>query len=146
MESRGKTLFVDIDGTVFKHQKNGTGACFYPDMAKEYVLDGVVDAFNDWHSKGYRIILTTGRCESMRQRTEDQLRKVGLFWDMLLMGVGGGERILINDVADPEKPKAVAINVKRDGGLANINELYHEAKMRAGGFYHPVTQNKKFEI
>jgi ribonucleotide monophosphatase NagD (HAD superfamily) len=129
-ENRSKTLFIDIDGTIFKHQKNATGACFYHLGAKDKLLPGVLDKFNEWHSKGHRLILTTGRPESMRQITEDQLRMAGLFWDMLLMGIGAGERILINDFKD--YPKAIAINVPRDAGFEKINDLYHKAKVRAG--------------
>jgi hypothetical protein len=138
MESRGKTLFIDIDGTILKHQKDASGVV----LKRAEILKGVRAAFNGWCSKGYRLILTTGRNESMRSVTEQQLCECGLFWDLLIMGIGGGERILINDITDPEKPKAIAINVKRDEGFEDIDELYHEAKVKAGG----SNQNKRHEI
>lgn len=133
MESRGKTLFIDIDGTIFKHQGDATGACFYPFFAKDHLLPAVRYYFNEWSSKGYRLILTTGRNESMRGITEAQLREVGLFWDCLLMGIGGGERILINDISPRNnEPKAIALNLVRDSGFENIDAIYHEAKIKAG--------------
>lgn len=140
MESRGKTLFVDIDGTIFKHMGNATGACFDPvpfekgdpDVSPWYLLSAVCAVFNNWCSKGYRIILTTGRNESMREVTEKQLRYAGLFWDMLIMGIGGGERILINDMSTNNLPKAIAINVTRDEGFENIDTLYSKSRIAAG--------------
>lgn len=146
MESRGKTLFIDIDGTLLKHQKNASGVVlnrFNPE-----ILEGVREAFDRWSGKGYRLILTTGRGESMRTITEQQLTEVGLFWDVLLMGIGGGERILINDMAYPQQPKAVAINVERDAGFVNIDELYHEAKLAAGAQPKHINKNiiEKYEI
>lgn len=137
MESRGKTLFIDIDGTVLKHGGDGTGAVgmiFNGSFLNKpgVLLEGVRQAFNDWHGKGYRLILTTGRCESTREQTEAQLRGHGLFWDMLIMGVGGGQRILINDLKSDGSISAVAINVKRDSGFENINELYTTALKQMG--------------
>lgn len=145
-KSRGKTLIIDLDGTVFAHGKDGTGA-IYEEALKQprdnnrryvtkvaYLLDGVREAFNDWHGKGYRLILMTGRCESTRKETEEQLRMHGLFWDMLIMGIGGGQRVLINDWKFDENGhftaqsvKAVAINVIRDRGFQDINDQYTNA-------------------
>lgn len=134
MESRGKTLFIDIDGTIFTHQSDGSGANFAPTYAVSNLLDNVKYYFNLWHGKGYRLILTTGRTESMRERTEDQLRSAGLFWDTLLMGCGGGQRILINDISpvNPLQPKAIAINLPRNDGFTDINKLYNTAMKVAG--------------
>ena len=43
---------------------------------------------------------------------------MGIFYDQLVMGVGGGQRYLINDM-DPKKPgeRAISINLKRDKGI-----------------------------
>lgn len=134
MESRGKTLFIDIDGTILKHMGDATGACFDPSLVSipAFLLEGVLSSFNNWCSKGYRIILTTGRNESMRDITQRQLWRAGLFWDMLIMGIGGGERILINDISPNKLPKAIAINVVRNEGFKNIDTLYSRAKIAAG--------------
>ena len=73
------------------------------------------------YKKGYNIILTTGRKESLRQVTEKQLSDVGIFYDQLVMGLGGGVRVLINDLKeDSDMITAVAICVDRDKGISKI--------------------------
>jgi len=123
-KDRTVTLFIDIDGTILKHQKDATGAC---NAAYDEALPKVVQKFNDWSGKGYCIILTTARRESMRETTERQLRGVGLFWDHLIMGIGMGQRIVINDmkVIDGKNfPTAIGVNLVRDEGFVNIEKIY----------------------
>jgi FMN phosphatase YigB (HAD superfamily) len=117
--NKPKTVFCDIDGTLIPHCVDMTGIL----SSKPNILPGVLEKFNEWDSKGYKIILTTGRKESSREHTEQQLRELGLFWDYLLMGIGGGQRILINDIKPsyPDIPMAVAINLERDKGLGEVN-------------------------
>ena len=112
------TIFLDIDGTILKHwgsldnlMKNDT-----------VVLDGVKEKFHEWSLKDYKIILTTGRRESMRDFTEKQLANNNIFYDTLIMGIGRGRRVIIND----KKPLgltdsvAIAINVDRNVGLEGL--------------------------
>jgi hypothetical protein len=67
------------------------------------------------------IILTTGRKEGMRETTERQLREAGIVYDKLIMGIGGGTRVLINDLKpDREGDTAIAINLKRDIGVKDV--------------------------
>ena len=49
------------------------------------------------------IILTTGRKEGMRRITEQQLENAGIVYDRLIMGIGGGIRVLINDLKPHRK-------------------------------------------
>jgi hypothetical protein len=116
--SRPKTVICDLDGVVFVHRVNMTGIMF----EKAVLLPGAIEKFNEWDGLGYNIILMTGRHESSREATERELRASGLFWDQLVMGVGGGQRVLINDVKpyDPDQPTAVAINLKRGEGLGGV--------------------------
>jgi hypothetical protein len=118
-KTRAKTVFCDIDGCIFKHTGSMTGIML--DLA--IVLPGVIEKFNEWDGKGYNIVLTTGRKESSRAKTEKSLRDAGLFWDHLIMGLGGGPRVLINDIKpyDPNTPTATAINVVRDAGLGDVD-------------------------
>jgi histidinol phosphatase-like enzyme len=112
-----KTLFIDIDGTLFKHQRN-LSEMFIKNME---VLPGVIEKFNEWDAKGYKIILTTGRKECLRKITEEQLLKNGIFFDQLVMGLTRGERILINDIKpNNDMSVATAIQINRDEGLKNI--------------------------
>lgn len=113
-----KTLFVDIDGTLIKHTGNLTNEI----LMEPEILPGVIEKLNEWDGRGFKIILTTGRRESMRKITEDQLSKVGIFYDQLVMGVTRGERIIINDKKfDSDMTTARAIEVKRNEGLKNID-------------------------
>ena len=116
--NRPKTIICDIDGTLVEHMPPST-AC--NPNSKMTLLPGTLDKLLEWESKGYRIILLTGRKESMREVTENQLREVGIFYDLLVMGVGGGERFLINDCKPDGAQSAQAINLIRNKGIQDIN-------------------------
>lgn len=113
-----KTLFIDIDGTLIHHHN-------IPNMQSKLptiVLEGVRDKLIEWQGKGYKLILTTGRRESERKVTKQQLSDAGIQYDLLIMGINMGERVIINDVKeDSDEPTARAINVKRNEGFLNID-------------------------
>ncbi len=114
-----KTIFCDIDGTLLKH----TG-----DISKQHkingdviLLPGTLQKLKEWDKKGYRIILTTGRRESTRKRTEEQLLEAGIFYDLLIMGLSNGNRVLINDrKVDSVLDTAFGINIDRNVGIENV--------------------------
>jgi len=115
--NRVKTIFCDIDGTLIRHH----GDALKQLQSDPVLLDGVLEKFIEWDRKGYNIILTTGRKESARPRTEKQLEKVGLFYDQLIMGIGGGPRYLINDLKpNSEEATAQSINLKRNDGIKSV--------------------------
>lgn len=116
MDIRPKTIFCDIDGTLIRHNPPGG-------LNKNSVelLDGTIEKLQDWDKKGYNIILTTGRKESLRDLTEKQLSSVGIFYDKLIMGIGGGVRVLINDLKREETfETAIAINIIRNKGIKDV--------------------------
>jgi uncharacterized HAD superfamily protein len=118
MDKRPATIFCDIDGTLVKHSKPIEAQL--PNH-KLILLDGTLKKLLEWDKLGYNIILTTGRKESLRGVTEQQLEEAGIIYDLLIMGIGGGKRYLIND----RKPYgtedyAVAINLERNKGVKNI--------------------------
>jgi len=117
MDIRPKTIFCDIDGTLVKHAPPHIAST---NNHKMELLDGTLESLVEWDKKGYRIILTTGRKESLRKVTEHQLSEAGIFYDQLIMGIGGGERILINDCKDNGDQYASAINIKRNKGIKEI--------------------------
>ena len=85
-------------------------------------MDGVRDKFNEWDSQGHKIILCTARKESGREITEKHLKQLGLCWDYLIMGVGGGARVLINDKLNKmDNDRAISINVITNEGFEKIN-------------------------
>ena len=113
-----KTLFLDIDGTLLKHQHTITDVYLQP----AEVLPGVVEKINEWDSQGHTIILVTARKESTRELTEKQLRQFGLAWNHLIMGVGGGRRFLVNDkLNEGDINRAVGINVVTNEGFISTS-------------------------
>jgi len=114
MDTRPKTLIVDIDGTLIEH--NAPNLAADPTIPMK-VLPGAINKLLEWERQGCKIILLTGRKESMRKVTEQQLSEVGIFYDMLIMGVGGGPRYVINDKKPDGRNTAFAINVERNRGI-----------------------------
>lgn len=113
-----KTIFCDLDGTILKHCHKFSDL----NMIDPELLPGVNEKFNEWDSKGYKIILTTARKESARIMTESHLRCLGLCWDHLIMGVSSGVRVLINDkLKDEDKDRSVAINLITDSGFDSVD-------------------------
>uniref|UniRef100_A0A6H1ZLH8 Polynucleotide kinase n=1 Tax=viral metagenome TaxID=1070528 RepID=A0A6H1ZLH8_9ZZZZ len=118
MEKRPKTLFIDIDGTLLHHCGMGI---LQTQKKKPKLLPGVIKKFDEWDRRGDNIILVTGRRESERTVTEEQLHSVGIVYDYLIMGIGGGQRVLINDYKEDSKdPTALAICVERNKGIEKI--------------------------
>lgn len=116
MLAKPKTIFCDIDGTLVTHHGSLSEQMRHTD-----VLQGTLEKLHEWDSKGHNIILTSGRRESMRNITEFQLQRVGIFYDHLLLGLGGGQRVVINDLKpnDPS-PTARAICVPRNQGIEGV--------------------------
>jgi mannose-6-phosphate isomerase-like protein (cupin superfamily) len=113
-----KTVFCDIDGTLLTH----TG-----DITKNYydtapALPGVLDSIRAWDRSNYHIVLTTGRKESTRAATERQLANSGIVYDVLLMGLPNGDRVVINDrKTKGTRNTAYAVNVVRNNGLEKLD-------------------------
>jgi ribonucleotide monophosphatase NagD (HAD superfamily) len=118
MDPRPKTSICDIDGTLIHHNPPNVlgNESYVPEL-----LEGTIDKLNEWERNGYNIILLTGRKESMRRVTEKQLAQLGIYYDQLVMGVGGGPRYLINDYKPNGIESAFAINIGRNIGIKNIN-------------------------
>jgi histidinol phosphatase-like enzyme len=118
MESLPKTIFCDIDGTLVRHLNPS-------ELSKKNtqleLLDGTIEKLLEWEKKGYKIILTTGRKKSLRSVTEKQLSEIGIFYDELLMEIGGGERILINDNKKDGTITARCFNLERNKGIKAIS-------------------------
>jgi len=119
MANRRKTIFCDIDGTLIKH--------FPPSITAKNKhsikpLKGTLDKFLQWEREGHCIVLITARKECTRNQTEKQLANAGIFYDNLIMGIGSGERYLINDKKiDSDADTAFAINIARNQGIADVS-------------------------
>ena len=118
IKTKPKTIFCDLDGTILLHQHSYSEVC----SNEPQVLPGVVDKFDEWDSEGHKIVLVTARKESARNITEKALDKLGIPYDLLIMGITSGTRILINDVVDHSKPdRAKSVNVVTNSGFKDID-------------------------
>ena len=115
--TKNYTIFCDLDGTLWE-QGDPT------EMAKPgyqpKIIYGTVEKVREWDSKGYKIILTTGRKESLRDVTAKQLSYAGIVYDQLVMGIGGGTRVLINDLRSNGDQSAFVCQPARNEGIARI--------------------------
>lgn len=115
---KNSTFFVDIDGTLVKYRK-------FQELstAKLEPISEVIDFINKSFDNGSHIIITTARPESYRNYTINELNEIGVKYHQIVMGLGRGTRIVIND-KDPQKPeidRAVGVNLIRDLGFKNID-------------------------
>jgi|TARA_R110000787_G_scaffold51004_4_gene121111 hypothetical protein len=118
LNNRPKTIICDIDGTLVKHLSplETTKPGF-----KMELLSGTLEKLAEWDIKGYNIILISGRREGARKETEKQLSEVGIIYDKLILGVGGGVRVLLNDKKpDGTTETAIAYNLTRNEGVKHL--------------------------
>ena len=113
-----KTIFTDIDGALV-HQVNFEDL----DPFSSVALPGVVEKMTEWFKKGYHIVLTTARAESLRDDTIKEMDLLGIPFHQLVMGIGRAERILINNNSDkrPDEVRANGIIVQKNGGFNDVN-------------------------
>jgi hypothetical protein len=115
--TKNYSIFCDLDGTLWE-QGDPTEIAkpgYQPKM-----IHGTVEKIREWDSKGYKIILTTGRKESLRDVTVKQLSFAGIVYDQLIMGIGGGSRVLINDLRANGDKSAFIYQPKRNEGIGSI--------------------------
>ena len=97
-----KTIFCDLDGTLV-----------------EQPTDVTLLTSSDYELKllpGVKEFLHT--IDSKRSATIKQLERVGIWYDQLIMGFGGSERVLINNTKwDSDEDTAHAVTVKINQGL-----------------------------
>ena len=116
-EQNYKTIFSDIDGTLIEQVRFED---LNPNVAN--VLPGVREKMNEWYEEGHYIVLTTARPENLREVTVKQMENAGIRFHQLVMGIGREERILINNNSkgEPDRHRALAVPVLRDGGFDNL--------------------------
>lgn len=110
------TLFIDMDGVIVQH----SASHFPPYYGETGAIEENVEVLKKLRQTGkFQIIITTARHEKFRSVTVEQLKKLGLDYDHLLMGMQHCKRIIINDYGKSNPYKSCdAINLKR-----NSNEL-----------------------
>ena len=117
MMNKSKTIFCDLDGTLVKH--SNPILVQNPDLELE-VLPGTHEKLDEWDTKGYHIVITTGRKESTREATIKQLQRAGILYDQLIMGFGPAVRYLINDIKPNGDLTAYSINLDRNEGIGDL--------------------------
>ena len=110
-----KTIICDIDGTLLNYLHDRPLS--ERGKTDHVALPGTVERMRQWEVDGCRIIIITGRRESQRIRTVAELERVGIPYDMLLMGFADSGRVLINDVNSKGTVKAHAVSLPRDQGF-----------------------------
>ncbi len=110
-----KTWIIDLDGTIFRHN------AYLESSKREVPLPGVKDFFSKIPPEDF-IIIVTSRDSIYKESTEKSLTENGLRYNILLMGLPVGERILINDKKESGMKTAYAINIKRNVGLGEVLE------------------------
>ena len=114
---KASTIFCDLDGTIIKHLHSFSEVT----NVKPELLPGVREKFDEWDSKGHKIILVTARKESARELTESHLKMLGIPYDQLIMGAASGCRILINDKLFDNKERALSVNVTTNEGFKKVD-------------------------
>jgi uncharacterized HAD superfamily protein len=114
-----KTYFIDVDGTIVKHVSNDDldRTLENNKILEEVLLPGVHELWSAFEAND-KIIITTARKEAHRKITEAIFTSNNLRFDVMLMDLTSGQRILINDTPNLLEKKAIAINVKRDVGFS----------------------------
>jgi hypothetical protein len=110
---KNPTIFCDIDGTLFIY-RNFESLSTTPAV----VIDSVATYLRKEKVKGAVIVITTARPEYLRSFTEIEIQVNNIPFDQLVMGIGRGERILINDSDEGStEPRAIAYPLIRDKGF-----------------------------
>ena len=110
--SQYKTLFVDIDGCIVGASSN----YMKPFLGETQALKENIEALNNLYDSGkVTVVMTTARFEKYRELTENQLKREGLKYHKLIMGLPHAKRIVINDFAASNPyPSCEAINLPRN--------------------------------
>jgi ribonucleotide monophosphatase NagD (HAD superfamily) len=106
------TIFCDIDGTLFvyrKFDKMLTTPAELINSTAEYIREN--------HKQGNHIVFTTARPEELREFTMMELIHNDIPYNQIVMGIGRGTRILINDNEFEGENRAIAHSLKRDVGI-----------------------------
>lgn len=113
------TLFVDLDGTLITN----TSEYIYPYTGDGEPICENIQALKEKSAEGKcTIVITTARPEKFRDLTVSELKRHGVPYDQLVMGLPHCRRYLINDYAATNGyPTAVAVNIERNSkNLKNL--------------------------
>ena len=103
------TWFIDLDGTIFKHNK-------YKDNGFDIIVNSNVRKFFDQISENDILIFTTSRSSSLSKLCERSLKEILNIKQKftIIYELPHGERILVNDSKPSGMITSLAINIDRD--------------------------------
>ena len=104
----GHTWFLDLDGTLVKHNGHLTDG-------RDTMLAGA-DALLAQIPAGDLVVIITSRTEAHREATVRFLADHGIRYDHIIFGAPFGERIVVNDAKPSGLTTAVSVNLSRDQG------------------------------
>jgi hypothetical protein len=116
--TKNPTFFVDIDGTIVQYRKFNE-----LETAVLTPIQDVIDTLNKYYDEGAYIVITSARPIEFELFTKQELEKIGIKYHQLVMGIGRGTRVVLNDKdpENPESPRALGINLNRDKGWEELN-------------------------
>ena len=115
MSSLPKTWFLDLDGTILKH--NG-----YKIDGRDTFLDGALDFLRSIPTEDC-IVFATSREKAYAEQTEMFLTENGVRWDHIIYELPYGERILVNDRKPSGLEMAIAVSTDRDAFMEETFEV-----------------------
>ena len=139
-ESKNKTLFVDLDGTLLTHltndqlddiiQKHGARSFMHEKPLKSTV--SFLKKLKKANSKNM-IIFTTARDSKHKDHTIRVLQRLRIKYDNILFEINSGPRYIVNDMKPvgsvgnklPYKT-AYAVNLTRNKGIQGKDESFFE--------------------
>ena len=126
-----KTWFIDLDGTLIKHNTNDElDEIIKKDPRNSHKYEEILDGAKELLEtiKDDCVIITTARDEHHASHTISSLHDLKIKYDKIIFGIGSGERIVLNDIKpvgvvenDVELKTAFAYNLKRNTGLKQLN-------------------------
>jgi hypothetical protein len=102
----GHTWFLDLDGTLVKHNGHLTDG-------QDTLLPGA-DTLLAQIPGDDLVVIVTSRTEAYREATEQFLADHGVRYDHIIFGAPFGERIVVNDTKPSGLVTAVALSGTRD--------------------------------
>jgi hypothetical protein len=107
-ENLSHTWFIDLDGTILKHNGHLTD--------NDELLSGVKEFWNSIPADDC-IIITTSRSEEYKELSLKILKDNNLRYHHVIFDLPLGERIVVNDLKPGGLETAIAWNVERDKGF-----------------------------
>ena len=112
------TYIIDIDGVILHHDK-GRFSESGDFVNNPKPINNNKELINDLYDYGSYIVLFSSRPETSYEKTNNDLKNIGLKFHRLILGATSGTRYLINDL----KPSNISINtaegvnIKRDQSI-----------------------------